>query len=378
MILHEALDVASVTARICRDGSLVAEVPCARVGIQDYRGFEVDPENAHGLRDKAVVKVYRPAEEVFATDSLASYSAAPVTVNHPTQMVDAANWRQFGVGEINGDIIRDGERVRVPLIVRDAAAVRKAQTTHKQISMGYSTALDYTPGQTPAGEAYDAIQREIRINHIALVPVARGGPELRIVDERPTELVSMKIKIGDAEVEVTDGAAVAVAVGTLNQKLADAETRVGTLTADLATANTTIQTRDGEILALNTKLADAVVTPEKLQQLADARADVIGKAKTLAPAIVTDGKPDAAIRKEAVQAKLGDAAKDMSDAAIEGAFLALTKDAKPATATVTPIGAPQIMGDERTQYQDDRAKQRRAISDAWRHPFTAADAANVA
>jgi hypothetical protein len=32
----------------------------------------------------------------------------------------------------------------------------------------------------------------------------------------------MKIKIGDAEVDLSDGAAVALAVGSLNQKLADA------------------------------------------------------------------------------------------------------------------------------------------------------------
>lgn len=323
----------------------MAEVPCARVGIQTYRGVEVDPQNEHGLRDRATVRVYRPEQEVFAADSLASYAAAPVTVNHPSEMVDAKNWRQLGVGEINGDIIRDGERVRVPLIVRDAAAVQKAQTTHKQLSMGYATKLVYpTDGKHPDGTACDAYQTEIRINHIALVPVARGGPELRVVDERPQE-PAMKIKIGDAEVEVTDGAAVAVAVGTLNQKLADAETRVGTLTADLATATTAIQTKDGEIAALNQKLADAEVTPERLQTLADARADVIGKAKALAPALVSDGKTDAAIRKEAVQAKLGDAAKDMSDAAIEGAFLALTKDAKPQAATVTAIRAPQFAND---------------------------------
>lgn len=342
MLLHEALD-ASVTAHICRDGSLVAEVPCARVGIQTYNRAEAGaPDTFTGDQ----VRVYRPEDEVFARDSLASYSAAPVTVNHPTEMVDSANWRKLGVGEINGDIVRDGERVRVPLIVRDSTAVRKAQTTHKQLSMGYTCTLDWTPGTTPKGEAYDAVQRDIRINHIALVPVARGGPELRIIDERPREKPKMKITIGDAkDVDLSDGAAVALAVGALNTSLADAQKQIGTLTADLATANTAVQTKDGEIVALNAKLKDAEVTPAKLQQLADARAEVIGKAKTLAPNIVTDGKTDAEIRKEAVTAKLGDAAKDMADAAIEGAFTALTKDAKPAAPTVVPLGQPQVTGD---------------------------------
>lgn len=313
----------------------MAEVFAARTGLQDYMGREVDPENAHGLRDQAMVQVYRPESEVFKTDSLATYADAPVTIDHPTEQVDAGNWKRLGVGETGNDIARDGQKIRVPLIVRDAEGVRKATTTHRQVSMGYQTKLIFpTDGKHPDGTPCQAYQTDIRINHLAFVPSARGGAELRIIDERTTpETSKMKITIGDAkDVDLSDGAAVALAVGALNTKLTTQDTQIGTLTADLATANTAIQTKDGEIAGLNAKLVDAEVTPQKLQQLADARADVIGKAKTLKADIVTDGKTDAEIRKEAVTAKLADAAKDMADAAIEGAFLALTKDAKPVPA----------------------------------------------
>jgi len=188
----------------------------------------------------------------------------------------------------------------------------------------------------------------------------------------------MKITIGDAkDVDLSDGAAVALAVGALNTTLTDAQTKVGTLTADLATAKTTIEARDGAIVALTQQVKDAEVTPAKLQQLADARALVIGKAKALHPAIVVDGKTDVEIRKEAVVAKLGDAAKDMADAAIEGAFVAFTNDVKVGDArnTVVPIGAPVVLGDAATEYANDRNKQRRAVADAWRTPFNPADAA---
>lgn len=436
--LCDTLD-ASSTARICADGSLVADVRGARVGIQTYLPSEAGaPDTFTGN----VVRVYRPEEEVFSRDSLASFAAAPVTIDHPSEMVDASNWKRHGVGEINGDIARDGEFVRVPLIVRDAAAVEKVRTTHKQLSMGYTCTLDWTPGTTPAGEAYDAVQRDIRINHIAAVPAARGGPELKISDERkPLHLLTdgigdakawlkkaialhkkhmdgtapttgpageksqmlmmeqmenalaaldgespasrmkmdfnpkeppMKIKIGDAEVDATNGEAVKVAV---DAALSAKDAKIGSLTADLATANTSIQAKDGEIAALTAKLKDAEVTPAKLQALADARADVIAKAKALAPNLATDGKTDAEIRKEAVIAKLGDAAKDMADAAIEGAFIAFTKDAKPA---VQPLGSPVVVGDAATEYQSDRNKRRAALSDAWRTPFNTADAANAA
>ena len=324
--LTDTLD-ASTTARICADGCLVADVRAARIGIQTYLPSEAGaPADFKG----SVVRVYRPEDEVFSRDSMASFAAAPFTIDHPSDPVTADNWRELGVGEVNGDVVRDGGFVRVPVIVRDAASVEKVRTTHKQLSMGYSCTLDWTPGTTADGQAYDAVQREIRINHIAAVRAARGGAELKISDERPplSEKPTMKIKIGDADVDLSDGAAVALAVGTLNANLTDALGKVGSLTADLATASTNLQAKDGEIAALTQKLADAEVTPAKLQQLADARADVIGKAKILAPNIVVDGKTDAQIRKEAVVAKLGDSAKDMADAAIEGAFLAFTKDAK--------------------------------------------------
>ena len=343
----------------------MAEVFAARTGIQDYLGREVDPENQHGLRDKAAVKVYRPESEVFKADSLATFAAAPVTLDHPSVPVTADNWRQLGRGEINGDVVRDGQRVRVPIIVRDAKAVEAATTTHKQLSMGYATKLVFpTDGKHPDGTLCDAYQTDLKINHIALVRAARGGPELRVVDERPnpTEKPKMKITIGDAkDVDLSDGAAVALAVGALNTSLADAQTKVGTLTADLATANTAIQTKDGEIAALKQQVKDAEVTPAKLQALADARADVVAKAKALAPNLATDGKTDAEIRKEAVTAKLGDAAKDMADAAIEGAFIAFTTDAKP---DVQPLGSPVVVGDAATK--EAAALQSANDHNAWR------------
>lgn len=346
--LCDTLD-ASTNARICADGSLVAEVFAARTGIQDYLGREVDPDNEHGFRDRAAVKVYRPENEVFKADSMATFAAAPVTVDHPTVAVTADNWRKLGVGEINGDVVRDGQRVRVPIIVRDASAVQAAITTHKQLSMGYATKLVFpADGKHPDGTVCDAYQTDLKINHIALVRAARGGPELRVVDERPknTEKPKMKITIGDAkDVDLSDGAAVALAVGALNTSLSDAQTKVGALTADLDAANKTIQAKDGEIVALNAKLKDAEVTPAKLQALADARAKVVDAAMAINPAIVTDGKTDAEIRKEAVTAKLGDVAKDMADAAIEGAFIAFAKDAKPGSPAVQPIGAPSIIRD---------------------------------
>ena len=318
------------SARICADGCLVAEVFAARTGIQDYAGYEVDPDNAHGMRDRAVVRVYRPESEVFKADSLATFAAAPVTVDHPSQPVTADNWRALGVGEINGDVVRDGQRVRVPIIVRDAAAVQAATTTHKQLSMGYATRLVFpADGRHPDGTACDAYQTDLRINHIALVRAARGGPELRVVDERaPTsnrEPSSMStITIDGLPVSLGDEAAVRAviakkdeAIATSAQALADAQAQIGTLT--------------GEKAALEKQLADAKAAsdPAAIDKLVADRAALIAQAKAVQADVVTDGKSDAEIRRAVVSAKLGDACP-ADDMVVAGAFAMLAKDARPA------------------------------------------------
>ena len=330
------------SARICADGSLVAEVFAARTGLQDYAGREVDPDNSHGLRDRAIVKVYRPESEVFKADSLATFAAAPVTVDHPSTPVTADNWRALGVGEINGDVVRDGQRVRVPIIVRDAAAVKAATTTHKQLSMGYATELVFpTDGKHPDGTLCDAYQTNLKINHIALVRAARGGPELRVVDERAPETKEptfmSTITIDGLPVNLGDEAAVRAVIAKKDAAIAAAETA-------LADAKTALTTEQGKTAALESQLADAkdAATPAALDKLVADRAALIGKVKAVAPNITTDGKTDAEIRRAAVAAKLGDAAKDMDDAAIAGAFAVLSAtDAKPVTihniAPATPV-----------------------------------------
>lgn len=368
--LTDTLD-ASNGVRICRDGSLVAEVFAARTGLQDYLGREVDPENTHGLRDKALAKVYRPENEVFKADSLATYAAAPVTIDHPSVAITADNWRDFGRGEIHGDVVRDGQKVRVPIIVRDAGAVKAVTTTHKQISMGYSTELVFpTDGKHPDGTACDAYQTDIKINHIAFVPAARGGPELRVIDERPnltppSEKPAMKIRIGDAEVDATNGEAVRIAVDALNTKLADASNRATTAEAKVATLTTDTATKDAEIATLKKAVEDAALTPAKLRDAAKSYAIVCDKAKALNVTFAEDADAEA-IMKAVVDAKMGEQAKGWTADQIAASFAVLTKDAKaPDPLRETLRDGLQNVGDAAQQADAAYAKANNDLN-AWR------------
>lgn len=162
--------------RVTGEGYLVADAFTVRTGIQQYLGSEV------GRPDLPVVNVYRPESEVFSKDSLASFSHIPITDDHPAVAVTSMNWRDFAIGETGGEVLRDGERLRVPLIVKDARAVAKIQSGKRELSAGYTCELVFEDGIAPDGTRYQAVQRKIRANHLAVVHRGRAGSEFRIGD----------------------------------------------------------------------------------------------------------------------------------------------------------------------------------------------------
>lgn len=162
------------------DGYLAASARIARVGIQTYSGREVDKP------EMATVRIYRAPEEVFAPAAMASIAHKPITLDHPAENVDASRWKDTAVGWIGDTIQRDGDFIRVPMMVADAAAISSIESGARQISAGYTCDLVWGAGTTPEGEAYDARQVGIRINHVAVVPAGRAGSACRIGDSSPS------------------------------------------------------------------------------------------------------------------------------------------------------------------------------------------------
>ena len=389
MLLIDAADIAGT--RITADGYLVADARVARIGVQQYLGVEV------GRPDLTTVSVYRPAEEVFKADSLASFAHRPVTVGHPRDAVNAKSWRLHSVGSTGGDIARDGDFVRVPLAVMDADAIQSVQSGKREVSMGYRCRLEWADGVAPDGKPYQAIQRDININHAAIVPVGRAGSECRIGDGLPADIdfqpatptpqlqkdaLRMKTHLVDGHpVEMSDAAIIAVsALQTRETKLladnlkltadigtaqAAHTTAITAKDAEIADAKAAASAKDGEIAVLTQKLKDAELTPARLDAAVAARGAVVADAKRIAgDALVVDGKTDDEIRREAVTTKLGDAAKGLDDKGIAGAFVALARDTAPRDPLRTVIaGGPTAVGDASTVAYDE---MRQGLENAWK------------
>lgn len=351
------------------DGYLVADAKVARTGIQIYLGREV------GKPEMEQVRVYRAPEQVFADEAMASFAHRPVTNDHPPEAVNAQNWKRYSVGQTGDEVKQDGKFLRIPMVVMDQAAINDIEAGKSELSNGYGCDLDWTPGTTPDGEAYDAMQIRIRGNHVAIVKAGRAGPECRIGDSwadvppaKETHMTLKTVTVDGIPIEVTDQGATVIA--TLQSRLADAKTSIGQLELQVADGNSKVSAKDGEIVVIKQQLADALekLKPAAIDALVLERSAVIADAKVIMgrdPEIA--GKTNADIRRDAVAAsKVGDKAKEMDDAAIAGAFDALRVsviDTDPVRNVV--IDGLKQVGDARQQADEALSKSVTDLN-AWR------------
>ena len=129
--------------------------------------------------DGSVFKEYRPDEEVFKKESMDSLAAKPVTNSHPKSFVTLDSARDVMVGFTGDNIIKEADRIRTTVTINDKKAVAAVEKGKQELSCGYTCDLDYTPGEFN-GKKYDAIQRNIRYNHLAIVQKGRAGSSARL------------------------------------------------------------------------------------------------------------------------------------------------------------------------------------------------------
>jgi hypothetical protein len=274
--------------KFSRTGAGAVRVPAtiSRTGVQMY-----------GKRAE-----YRPDSEVFHPDSLASLASVPVTVGHPDVQVNPENVKQFSVGHVSdappeARVRLDGdanEWLRATLVIADAdTQARIERGDILEVSSGYTCDLDHTPGIAPCGTRYDAVQRNIRFNHQALLvrsDRARAGAQAKLrLDSKGNP---MTIKIDGVELEQNSDAHINAIQAAANRQVAEMQAKL-----DAALAERDAARND----AVSAK-ADAA--PEKIEARVAARLALRADAGKLLPADYKfEGKSDAQVRADAVVAK---------------------------------------------------------------------------
>jgi uncharacterized protein len=368
--VYDAVELdAAAQIDLTTDGYLKAMPRIARTGIQLYKGKEC------GMDGMEVVRVYRPEATVFANDAVKTYSGLPITIEHPGHLVDASNWKEHAVGETGEDILRDGNSIRVPMMLRDAAAIQAVREGKNQLSVGYTCDIEWGAGVSPDGEKYDAVQHNIRANHLAVVSKARGGSTLTIGDttmDQKTLLVDgISCQMSDVSASVVQRAIKRLqdSYEVLETESEEQATKVTELAAEVEKKDAAIKVKDAEIADLKKQL-DAAKDPKSLRDSTSKLLAVIDKAqKVTGKTIKMDNVNDAAaIMREVVNGKLGDTAKGWSDEKIEAAFDTITVSTPSQTIkdAVSVFGGTHQDGGHRpgNNYTPDFAGQTKAYEDS--------------
>lgn len=294
----ELHDKATISSRVTdARGFLTVKAVFSKVGIQRYTAREL---GLQGRPPGDILRILRPADEVFAQDSLDSFRNAPVTDDHPDENVTAKNVRKYAIGNAIGNRIKvDDFHTGGEILITDSAAIAKIENGKVELSDGYSCEIELTPG-TWNGQPYDGSKKNIRGNHIALVGAGRCGGACRISDhaemcdecaaganQAPCNCHGGENDMstgGQASPQlvprIVDGLTIqttehgAQVIDRLQAQLSDAKSKAETAEAALATANTAhataLEAKDGEIAGLKAQLSD-----EELDKRATERGDLI-------------------------------------------------------------------------------------------------------
>ena len=201
-----------VTSREYTDeGYLRVRGRVARCGMQEYRADEL------GLTDRPasdIIRVYRPAEEVFKDESLRTYDGADITNDHPTELVNCDTYKTTTKGTIRGVGVRDGDFIIAELIIKSKDAITAVEQGKNQLSAGYSAEYVEASDDQP----YDFIQRDIKINHVAIVHAARAGIQARIFDNKRASNMPVMVMLDSGRtVDAADPTNAAVVADTIDR-----------------------------------------------------------------------------------------------------------------------------------------------------------------
>ncbi|QYY30248.1 DUF2213 domain-containing protein [Cupriavidus pinatubonensis] len=166
---------------------LCEEVPVARTGEMLYGPGEVPVEPG----PDGLIRISRTPDEVFRPETLASCIGKPVTLDHPDDFVTPANFAALGKGAMlnlrRGSGIED-DLLIADLMVTDQAAIEAIQKDGiEEVSLGYEADYEQvSPGR--------GVQRNIVVNHVALVERGRCGPRCAIGDKEPEDMKTFDSK----------------------------------------------------------------------------------------------------------------------------------------------------------------------------------------
>ncbi len=154
---------------------LCHDVPISRTGFFEYLKSETNLKTAD---DRGIVKLERPADELFSESTIKSFEGKPVVIGH-SSFVTPENWKNRTIGivqNVRRGLDADADKLLADLLITDRKGINIIEKNNlREVSCGYD-AIDE--------EISEGIGRMSNIigNHVALVENGRCGSACRIKD----------------------------------------------------------------------------------------------------------------------------------------------------------------------------------------------------
>lgn len=335
-------------------------VPIARAGVFKY----LKPDGT--VRHEAKLP-----EDILSDSTVASANNKPITDNHPENeagqriLVDKSNTNTLmkGLTASNAHVDEADGTVRVDLTITNHDLINKVDNGKRQLSIGFQTQVVPQSGVYKNTE-YDSVQKDITINHVAVVDVAREGPDIsldRSVVGDSAEMIGElddfskekgqkpqmdfeKVRIGDQTIEVaTDDADKLIKFDSDNsakqKKINDLDAQIKKLTDERDALKSGSEQADKDKSEAQAK-ADSLekelqgyrdkVEGDGLDKLVDQRMGLIDDVKSIVgDSFDPHGKSEKEMKIEAIKSVDGDSAEiDGKDDVYVNAYFNAVKNRK--------------------------------------------------
>lgn len=162
----------------------IKDNPLSKVGVFPYLGSTISDQ----LEPDRIYYVLRPEEELNSEETLNSFKLIPIVDDH-TMLGTQPGMQpaeEKGVhGTIGSDVYYKDGVIYGDLKIFSETLKEEIENGKKELSMGYFCDYELADGEYN-GEPYQAIQRNLRINHVALVDEGRMGADVRVLDHKIT------------------------------------------------------------------------------------------------------------------------------------------------------------------------------------------------
>lgn len=180
----------------------IEDNPISKEGIYPYYGRQISPT----LEPDKIYKVFRPREEL--RKAAETFKNVPILNDHTMVGKDFTPMDDLKEHGVLGERVyeKDGT-LYSNIVVRTDELKNLIQNGKKELSMGYQCTYHLTPGIWH-GQKYDAVQRDLVGNHVALVQNGRMGHDVRVMDSKDAIYAcdNFDIKTTDLDSTKTNGA----------------------------------------------------------------------------------------------------------------------------------------------------------------------------